>query len=510
MMKNNLYAKKTTTYSYLLAGLLILVSACKKADNFYTELQGIPEITDLDNVVYGIGDTITFKGRLNPDKGLSIRIGDADAEIVKTERVHAGPQHSGHEMDQVKAIITESMGIGSERLISITSSNNTIEAPAIEIIASSDQGIIPEKTKLVQHATKPTNTVFLYGVNGKGTVYLWDADNKTIKRIRKDGTTETVFLDNGLTDQTSSFSIATFHGGGLNPQETQLYFSATTTDATPDNASNTIFRIIRVDLETGNYTVLNRTLVPKEETQRTLQTVTPFEGAIADVKLPTVISNIYPDSKGNLYLISTHAISRLDANGNLQILYKLNLYGQLSIYNTALARPYNNNEITGLLPGMSGTAPYTVSPEDNVMYSSSAGSGRMEVTQTDPLNRYTIYTFSPTWANSGQPYISGSFAIINEVGSAFSLPTRAGMLPLPGQRIISLYYQGRTGSDFTAFPAWGILDFSKKRTDRYAPGKVEMGGYELRSNDLILNYDEDGMLYATANGRSVLVKTIKQ
>jgi hypothetical protein len=508
-MIHQLSKYSVTRYSLLLAAMLISAVGCKKADDFYAQLNAVPEIRDLSNLVYGVGDTITFQGRLNPGNDLRIKIGDAEAVVVKTNRIDAGPQSSSDKMDEVKAIITPQMGIGSNRAISITSSGNTIQVPAIEIIASSDQGLIQYPTKLVVHAVKPTNAAFLYCVSGNGSIYIWEPASKTIKKIRKDGTAESIFIDNGLTDASGSFSITAFNSGGVNPQETKLYLSVITSEVSADNAQNTILRLISFDFASKNYTVINRTLIPKVNSSRTLQTVTPFEGAVRDVKLPGIITKIYPDSKGNCYLISEHAISRITVDGQLHFLYKRN--GSLPIYNQAEARSYNNEEVFAILPGIPALGnPDMISPDDNVMYTLNPRRTSMYVKQTELLNGYELYDLAPVFVNSGKPLISGSFSIINEVGSAFSLPTRAGMLPLPGNRILSLFYQGRSGTDFSAFPAWGVLDFAKKRGDRYAPGKVDMGGYEIRTNDLILNYDEDGMLYTTANSQSSILKTVKR
>ena len=89
-----------------------------------------------------------------------------------------------------------------------------------------------------------------------------------------------------------------------------------------------------------------------------------------------------------------------------------------------------------------------------------------------------------------------------------------GMLPLSGGKLLILYYQNFITGDQTGkydLPAWGILDFINERGSRYAPGGFLRQGYVMNYGiDQLLNRDAQGMLYMTANNKSVILKTIYQ
>ena len=87
-----------------------------------------------------------------------------------------------------------------------------------------------------------------------------------------------------------------------------------------------------------------------------------------------------------------------------------------------------------------------------------------------------------------------------------------GMLPLSGGKLLILYYQNLITGDQTGkydLPAWGILDFINERGSRYAPDAFLRQGYVMNyGTDELLNRDTQGMLYMTANNKSVILKTI--
>ena len=88
----------------------------------------------------------------------------------------------------------------------------------------------------------------------------------------------------------------------------------------------------------------------------------------------------------------------------------------------------------------------------------------------------------------------------------------AGFLPMPGRKLMVLYY-GNT---------YSLLDFNIRYAYPYAQSvkvplpcdlkKGSIGSRELDPNylgDIGLNYDEEGMIYTTAQRRTVILKTIK-
>jgi hypothetical protein len=96
---------------------------------------------------------------------------------------------------------------------------------------------------------------------------------------------------------------------------------------------------------------------------------------------------------------------------------------------------------------------------------------------------------------------------------------------MPGKKLQIMQYQfyGPYGSDPVeaakhGFPKWTTLSFTEQRIYAYAPGRCNVGNYtfgpynrfngpSIDNTDQLLNYDEEGNLYMTANGKTVLVKT---
>lgn len=493
--------------------LLLLLVGCDKAENYYTKLHNQPEIVSDYDAIYGIGDTITIRGRLNPGNGLRIRIGDSDGEIVdKGKELFAWLGGRMDSIDVVKVLISEAMGIGANRAISITSSGNTISTPAIEIYEGDKVGLLPDPLKLVEHYRLSAGAVPLRCQNGNGVVYLWEPA-KGITRIAKDGSTLIVLGTTGLSDQYGAFAITTFNGGGVDLDDRYLYFSAVTTDNSGEGTENEIYRLCRMDLQTNGLITLNRTLYPKAAAQRTLASTMPFEGDIAAVKIFR-ITNIYPDRKGNVFFdLMGHYITRLDSDGRYSYVYSL------QSLNTFIPQV---SGLQNLLPGTkTGQLGFLVSVDidEHMLYLSDLPDGSGVLAQYDLLGRVPLAQLNRPFLNTNfgtKSYISGSFSILT--GSHNFTPTPAfwGYMALPGQRLLLLNYQsladGGGGAYYSgyAFPAWTILDFKAKRGIRYAPGKLERGSYRLQSTDLLLNSDEDGMLYMTANTNSAIVKTTYQ
>lgn len=83
----------------------ILLISCNDADIFYAKLNKQPEVISNFKAAYFIGDTVTISGRLNPGNNLSVHVGDLQAPLVNITKIYP-------DLDAVKIIITESMGVG--------------------------------------------------------------------------------------------------------------------------------------------------------------------------------------------------------------------------------------------------------------------------------------------------------------------------------------------------------------------------------------------------------------
>jgi|GEM_PF-5464799 hypothetical protein len=464
--------------------LALSFSACKKAEQYYKKLDAQPEVRNEYQTVYGIGDTLILDGRLNAENQLEIKIGGVKAEIASLTKIQ-------EVIDRAKIIITSEMGIGPDRPITISSGGNVIQIRSIEIIESSAMGQLPGPVKWQRVTSLSRGTMPLFCLNGKGTVFFWTVANSII-RIAKDGTSTQMFDGNTLTDNFGSFTINAFNAGGVDPSEQYAYFSAITTDGNADNVTNDIYRLCRIDLQKGQLTTLNRSVLPK--TNPTQASMQPYEGLIGNVKIFQV-TGIYPDRKGNVYVQLSqeqNAMAKLAADGRFK--YLLN-------YNN---NPQSNNPLPGVKTRQALEFPYAIYPDEGLLYARLQG-GTVSVSLFDLNAQAEIYTNNFTYwspvSSIYQPYISGTFAVL-------TLPSQSANLALPGKRLLNFYNER---ADRGVPATMGLLNFNLKRGERYAPGGIAAGIYTLSPGaDQWLNYDEEGMIYGTANSKSVIVKTTYQ
>eukprot|EP01132_Coremiostelium_polycephalum_P021470 gene21470-25495_t len=259
----------------LILGLMgmVLISACKKTDDFKTKLDTLPQINNENKYAYlpayGVGDTMTIVGRLQPKNNLKIQIGKAEASIVSVDSIPylAGtyPSTSQQMMDRVKIIITQAMGLGRDIPVKITSGGYSINGAGIEIYALGGKGSFSESLGITDHVQlSDPNNVFLQCINGKGDLYFFDVPSKSLKHISKDGNFETLMTQRQLTG--NQFSLQSFVAGGLNPQNTKAWYSVKT--ATGD-------AFVEADLQSKTIKVLNQSIGLKA----------PFEGLIGQVNL---------------------------------------------------------------------------------------------------------------------------------------------------------------------------------------------------------------------------------
>lgn len=495
-------------------------SACKKAEDYYQTLRAQPEVLKNYHAVYGVGDTLTIDGRLNPGGNFQIKIGEGVAKIVSIERVAYKSLSSQvlDTIDRVKVVISQEMGIGRDRSITITSAGISINGTPIEIVESNLLGILPNALKLVKHADATNGTVYFYCQNGKGSIYSWQKDKKFYK-LDKNGSTIKVLDPSQLNDTNGPFQIIMLNSGGIDPNEQYLYFSALTTDGSSDNAANQIYRLCRYDLQAKTLTTLNRTLLPKT-VGYTVDQITPFEGSLGTTKLFN-ISGIYPGDDGTVYLsISTYAVARIDKNNQLKYLIHLLMTNGLPTVRHPQTNLYDSDYTSALIPGIDASGMMTllsISPKEHMLYCKPYTLD-VGVVQIDLLNKVELIDFRPPFfrplGDGAKPFISGSFDVLTGSYDANDLPSYFGHLPMPDESLLILYYQGIDNNPrnkyYNQFPTFGILDLKNQKGRRYAPGKLIRNGYNMNEADKMLNYDEEGMIYMTANNNSVIVKTTVQ
>lgn len=506
--------KKITNTNYRLfsfLAILILGGACKKAENFYNHLDGQPEVRTNYNTVYGVGDTLTLVGRLHSDRNLEIRVGNVKANILSITR--EAVQREVIFIDTIeiaKMIITEEMGIGPERSIEVISDGKTVSPPSIQIVEGIESGVLARPVQLVKHVNSIFGATPLFCQNGKGSIYLYQLDGKVVK-IDRSGRSLTLFDGAELKDENGLFSISKFNAGGVDSQEQNLYFSAVTTDGSADNLGNNIYRFCRYNLIEKKLTTLNRSVLPNALDQHTLATYTPFEGALSECKLFDV-SGVFPDNKGQVFchIEGSSSFVRINAKGDVKYLIRAGSKTPV-IVNSATGSNYSPEEVRRLLPGVLLYAQNTtirgISPDQALLYLQT-GRFSYSIQQIDLQNSVEIYSLVPKepaeTAHGLALYISGTFDILTGGTGRNRPPTLFGYMPLPDSKVLILYHQNL---DNQSFPAFGTLNFGEQVGRRYAPGKINRNGFVLGTTDKMLNYDEEGMIYMTANDNMTIIKT---
>ena len=504
---------------WLILLFLVLFAGCSETDNYYAQLKKQPELVKDYDAVYAVNDTLTIKGHFIAN-GLQIKIGDAAANIISISNKLNNATYNDS-IQVVKLIVTNAMGVGTARPVSITSSGITVSGPAIEIVENSKAGLLPNGLTVQKIADYPTNSTPVYCRSGNGNLYFINKTTNTVTRMMPDGTLTQVFGPSQCKDADGTlFTVTRLNGCGIDPHEQYLYLSLYT--VAPSRTYYHYYRLCRWDMVNKTFTVLNKTPYYIYKSKRTLSDAQPFEGTIQQVKMFTA-TGIYPDSVGNVYFdMDNRMITRLDAAGNYSYVLK-NSYTNYTltdpapqIVNPATSDYYSLSRTLQFFPGV--IANYTkieaIAPDENFLYvrQTTARLVRYDLTNQVMLNTFNKWLDA---SNFKKPYISGSFDVLT--GATNDKNSLWGMMPLSDGKLLILYYQDliadneQTKAFYGKFdlPAWGILDFINERGSRYAPGGFDRQGYVMNyGTDALLNRDAQGMLYMTANNKSVILKTI--
>jgi len=467
---------------------LLVLGGCKKTDNFYKTLSTLPQI---DNnygykAAYSVGDTLVIRGVFNPIRNVGVSVGGINAPVVKTDSVSGvnivvnGQTISKYEQI-ISVIITQAM-VGSKREVKISNGGYSALGAPIEVYTVGGPGSFNRPLSPVQVAALPEQCQFLYAITGKGDAFYYTQPSKSIWRVGGDGAITKVLDISGL-------NISSFVAGGVDASERYLFFSVQTTAG---------YALYRQDMTQGDLILLNRSA----------STVSPYEGSIANVHM--IVTRIYPDMNGNAYLgvggqdllattyFHPDAIARYAiADGTVHYLYK-------SLDGFA---PYAG--MPGLDLGSVNVVDVKIMPDEQIMYAIRQNS----LTSSYGIQQYSLQTsillqdIEPFTADLGgitHQSVVAPFTQLRFLLSASGTSLQGGgFLPMPGNRLMVLY------NHFDHL-WWLGFDFASKRTYAYAPGDFQLtasGQYAIDIADQLLNYDQDGNLFMTANKLSYFLKT---
>ncbi|HEK22395.1 MAG TPA: hypothetical protein ENO28_18280 [Bacteroidetes bacterium] len=503
MTNLSLYRRRVHPAACILIVTTVLVtffvSSCNKADNFYDKLQALPQIMNTPayayKTTYIVGDTLVITGKLQPQtEDFSVTIGGIKASIAAIKTISAAQTPR----DQVAVLISAEM-VGQQQEVKVTSGGYTTTGANIDVYAESGEGSFEAILSNRTVANFPNgNNIFLHCINGKGDVYYYSPAAKKIYHIKKDGTQTQVFdLANAV--QPGNIFIDEFISGGVSSDGGTLYFSAKTLTGG--------YLFARISLSSGVLTLINQSTV----------LAAPFEGKAASANM--VVSDIYPVKNGGVYLGIGFSTGQ---DGS----YVPGAIARYQSSDNSVKYLFKDRVFAGSYPDMPGTPlsffyliEFRVSADEGLLYlmqESFMGPSSTVIDVYDLPSASKIQTLN---ANTGRG--DALYDVLNTFSSlgislAFNQPQTAfGYMPMPGRRLQVLMYQQIAGSTSIAnnrgFPRWIVLDFQHQRTYAYAQDRFRTGGNSFNKNsqrnDELLNYDEDGNLYATANNRAVLLAT---
>jgi hypothetical protein len=518
--------KRIKTSFYLLIFLVASFAGCKKADQFYETLQALPQIDYRVEHAYKssylVGDTMRVSGRLQPQNGLKIMVGGIEAPIVKTDSVPYTIATGLVFLDRVSIVIKETM-IGKARQVELVSGEHRVAGAPIDVYPAVEPGAF---TKSLTSATLKTfsnaNNVFFHCQNGKGDVYYYAPSSRDIRHIKKDGSEEVIYDLSRSIETGSNSLVVLLLAGGVDADSKHLFFSA--------GVSTGGYRLCKIDLATKQLSILNRS-----------NTVTnPYEGRVGTVNM--IVTGIYPDKQGNAYLAIGMGNDALIANDGQPFMPDALAYYKVA--DSSVSYIFSTLGVDAGLPAGTPVVPvrsgsfftFRISAEEGIAYFIGRNNNTISFTIEvfDLETRTNLYAFSTNNSNPGTLTfmdVAGALPRLQLLlGLGYQPEAAFGFMPMPGRKLQTLLYQYISGAVIgqgteniasrCGFPRWVVFDFNQERTYAYAPGRFEQGGQlfqpvssltpRVSKEDQLLNYDEEGNLYATANGKAVLIRTQPQ
>lgn len=261
------------------------------------------------------GDTLSIAGILGGSNAQRmIKIGDSTVQVFGQTQYRMFNKSTGDtiwtDVDYLQCRIPRGT-TGNNVSVMMTVNGITIQAPAVKIQQFTDIPSATDTTLVVEKVGEwlPSNPA-LYN-DGYSLIKLWEDGvvtnegnlwfyNQVEGIFKMKGGSVQQVLANGAQITPANglpFKIVYIIGFTVDIDETVLYFSASTTDATPDTAGYYITRLCKMDPATGAIEVLNRSTFMKSASlyPRAADLSTPLydpsynylpaEGGVADVRM---------------------------------------------------------------------------------------------------------------------------------------------------------------------------------------------------------------------------------
>ena len=494
----NIFLKKSIAFFLCLT----LLYGCKKADHFYEKLDGLLQVDVSASLAYRtsyvVGDTLQIYGLLKADQNLQVLINGVNGEIIKREKsFYFTSERDSAYMDHISVLISEAM-IGTNLPVAFKNGDLSGTGPSIDVLSYYGEGSFDkELTNELLYTFPDRENIFLYCASGKGDVYYYSQTDKRIRHLHKDGT-EDAILDLSLSLPDGSITQE-FLAGGVDPGNQNLYFSVHTDKG---------YALYKLALTNQNLTLLNASQAIAQ----------PFSGKLDEVNI--VVTSIYPDKNGNLYLgigNSAFNVGRIKVPAALAYYtvsdkafgYLYKWYGMVS------GSPGEQLQYSTTLQG------WRLNPDDKMLYVFDHSIG---IDAYDLESRVKRQTVKPSVGVNGDifQFVANFQNTSINFGGGANPDLCFGLMPMPGNRLQALLYQyyNSNGTNIAGahdFPKWMIFDFKNARTYAYAKGRFDRGSYVFNPTtylfpkniyvDELLNWDEDGQLYMSANGKKVLLRT---
>lgn len=258
------------------------------------------------------GDTLTIGGILGgADAHRVVSIGDSTLDIIYQTQFRRPNKSIGDTawitIDYLKCIVKKGLLTGNNVPVTITVNGTTVDAPSIKlqqftsIPGATDTTLVVEKVAAWMPDKPDTYaglSLWRSGVvTSAGNIWFYNQPGGIFK-ISNGATSSVLRTGTHVTPSTgTAFDVVSIIGFTVDMDETAVYFSASTKEATADTALYYITRFCRMDPASGAVTVLNRSLFmkPAASYQRSSDLVTlqydpsknylPAEGNLADAKL---------------------------------------------------------------------------------------------------------------------------------------------------------------------------------------------------------------------------------
>lgn len=543
--------------------VFLLGEACKKTDSYYHQLADTPEIytalnldysTDRrgDTRQYHVGDTLRINGRFNADPAqIKVQIGGANApviDVLKTDKiVNQNQVTSYNTVETIRVVLSDAMGTG--RLpVKLNCRGYDLTGPPVFLIPKGN--VAPVSDTLVwkeffhfpaysNYQTLPnlvdsfmSNPVFYPSYSGNGNIFF--SVKTRIQLLHPDGTISPVTDLQNLSDAQGSFRIVKMYNGAVDQQEHTLYFSAMTSDSykSPgtnggaiDADSNWIFRFCKLDLQSKQLQVMNRTIFPFYKknynalgTPPQIQAAYAGEGQVSQVNM-LPFSAVWANDRGEVYFTPVGvALSDWDFN----ITGKASMYPPIFVYYGSISS-YSRNYFGKITPD--GQVQYLMKTKSDWPGDGLNAYLRSRILSLDPvkgimftslrLNNYqtvlydlnsrsTMAKLFPTTPGAGAV---GPFSLLDPMspaGYTAGADENGSYLSLPGPSARYLFDYANIVYDFTANQAYRyapvIIDSAKYLipSDVYDGDKVPSSPGRADLPAAVLNYDQQGNLYKIA------------